>query len=140
MTCLFCNLPSSRIVDSEGPVFAILDAFPVSRGHTLIIPFRHSPDFFALSPDEWSAALRLAQRRAAALRLADPSISGFNFGINAGADAGQTVFHTHLHLIPRRHGDHPSPRGGVRGIFPGRASYPDSRVAGAPFSSSAGTE
>ena len=124
MTCLFCNLPPSRVIDSEGPLFAILDAFPVTPGHTLLIPYRHSPDFFALTPEEWSAALVLARRRADALRAADPTITGFNFGINAGPDAGQTVFHTHLHLIPRRHGDHPSPRGGVRAVIPSRAAYP----------------
>lgn len=124
MTCPFCSLSPSRIIDSEGPLLAFLDAYPVSPGHTLIIPQRHVATFFDLTPDEWSAALVLARRRASALRAADPSITGFNFGINAGSDAGQTIFHAHLHLIPRRPGDHPFPRGGVRAVIPSRASYP----------------
>jgi len=124
MSCPFCSLPPDRVLDAEGPLLAVADGFPVSAGHTLLIPRRHVESFFDLTPDEWSAVLVLARRRAAALRAADPSVSGFNLGINGGADAGQSVFHVHVHLIPRRRGDHPRPRGGVRAVIPHRADYP----------------
>ena len=122
--CPFCALPPDRVAAADGPCVAFLDAFPVSQGHHLIVPLRHVPSFCDLSPDEWAAAHRLAQRLADDLRRADPSIDGFNFGANDGTAAGQTVFHCHLHLIPRRSGAPPPPRGGVRGVIPGRADYP----------------
>ena len=75
------------------------------------------------APDEWAAAHRLAQKLADDLQAADPAITGFNFGANDGLDAGQSVFHCHLHLIPRRAGDHPAPRGGIRGVIPHKAHY-----------------
>ena len=122
--CIFCQLPAKRILAEDGPCLAFRDAFPVSEGHTLIIPRRHVASFRDLTPDEWTAAHRLAQTIAADLQAADTTITGFNFGANDGATAGQSIFHCHLHLIPRRAGDHPAPRGGIRGVIPGRADYP----------------
>ena len=122
--CLFCELPPERVIAADGPCFAFRDGFPVAPGHTLIVPRRHVASFRDLAPDEWAAAHRLAQKIAADLLAADPTIAGFNFGANDGAAAGQSIFHCHLHLIPRRIGDHPSPRGGIRGVIPGRADYP----------------
>ena len=57
------------------------------------------------------------------IRAADPLVTGFNIGVNCGEDAGQTVMHCHIHLIPRRKGDTEYPRGGVRGVIPGKRSY-----------------
>ncbi len=122
-TCTFCELPAERIIAADGPCIAFRDAFPVSAGHTLVVPRRHVVSFRELTPDEWSAALRLAKQLAAELQAGDASITGFNFGANDGEAAGQSVFHCHLHLIPRRAGDHPAPRGGIRGVIPGRAHY-----------------
>ncbi|ADE43471.1 gp4 [Streptomyces phage phiSASD1] len=106
-----------------GSVVHFEDAYPVSAGHTLIIPQRHVVDVFEMGTEEvedmWSAARVVA----ACLRRDDPTVTGFNVGFNAGPDAGQTVMHAHLHVIPRRHGDTPSPRGGVRGVIPGRMAY-----------------
>ena len=121
--CPFCSLRDSRIVAEDGPCIAFRDGFPVSPGHTLIIPRRHVASFRDLSPGEWDAMHRLARRLAADLLESDPGIRGFNFGINDGACAGQSVFHCHAHLIPRRDGDHPHPRGGVRAVIPGMADY-----------------
>ena len=121
--CPFCSLPPDRIIATDGPCIAFRDAFPVTPGHTLIIPRRHTPPFRDVTPDEWAAAHRLAKKLAADLQAEDPAITGFNFGINDGPAAGQTVFHCHLHLIPRRAGDHPAPKGGVRGVIPGKAHY-----------------
>ena len=121
--CPFCDLPADRILAVDGPCLAFRDGFPVSAGHTLVIPRRHVASFRDLTPDEWAAAHRLARKLAADLQAADPAITGFNFGANDGTDAGQSVFHCHLHLIPRRAGDHPAPRGGIRGVIPGKAPY-----------------
>lgn len=59
----------------------------------------------------------------AAILAEDPTVTGFNIGINAGKSAGQTIFHVHVHLIPRRDGDVAEPRGGVRGVIPGKQGY-----------------
>ena len=121
--CPFCHLPPERLLAADGPCIAFRDEFPVSPGHTLIIPRRHVPSFRELSPDEWAAVHRLARQLADDLQAADPTITGFNFGANDGREAGQTIFHCHLHLIPRRTGDHPFPRGGIRAVIPGKAHY-----------------
>ncbi len=123
-SCPFCALPPTRVIDREGPVLAFLDGYPVSPGHTLLVPARHVASFRDLAPDEWAAVHVLLLRRADALRAADPTITGFNVGVNDGPDAGQTIFHCHVHLIPRRRGDHPHPRGGVRAVIPALADYP----------------
>jgi diadenosine tetraphosphate (Ap4A) HIT family hydrolase len=122
-TCPFCTLEPGRIIAADGPCIAFRDGYPVSPGHTLIIPRRHVASFRDLAPDEWAALHRLARHLAAGLLESDPTIRGFNFGINDGACAGQSVFHCHAHLIPRRDGDHPHPRGGVRAVIPGKANY-----------------
>jgi diadenosine tetraphosphate (Ap4A) HIT family hydrolase len=123
--CIFCELPEDRIILRGEYCFAIRDAYPVSPGHTLIIPRRHVASFFDLSPEEWMETREMAQVLSRELREDDSSITGFNLGINAGEDAGQTVFHVHVHLIPRRSGDVPRPEGGVRWIFPDKACYRD---------------
>ena len=120
--CLFCTLDPSTVVEEAGSVFAILDAYPVTTGHHLVIPRRHSPDFFTMSEAERREAtelLRLLRNRLAA----DPEITGFNVGTNCGGAAGQTIFHAHIHLIPRRTGDVDDPRGGVRGVVPSQMTY-----------------
>lgn len=103
--------------------FAILDGFPVSPGHTLLVPKRHFIDAFEITGREMRAVWDLARVRKKELQEDDETIQGFNFGVNAGETAGQTVMHCHFHLIPRRPGDTPDPRGGVRGVIPDRMRY-----------------
>jgi diadenosine tetraphosphate (Ap4A) HIT family hydrolase len=122
--CPFCELPAARILAEDGPCVAVGDLFPVSKGHMLIIPCRHIRSFQEMSPEEWQAVHRLARSLAVRQSKDDPTIIGFNLGINDGEAAGQTVFHAHVHWIPRRAGDVARPRGGVRGIIPGKADYP----------------
>lgn len=100
----------------------IRDGFPVSRGHSLVIPKRHMASFFDASEAERSALLTLLDvaRNAA---QAEFSPDGYNVGINDGAAAGQTVPHLHIHLIPRFEGDSLDPRGGVRWVIPAKADY-----------------
>ncbi len=123
--CLFCRLQSNKdtILLHNELCFAINDANPVTPGHTLVIPYRHEADYFALSVAEQQAIHEVLQVRRRQLLESDPTIEGFNMGINAGEVAGQTVFHVHVHLIPRRRGDVDEPRGGVRGVIPARQKY-----------------
>ena len=121
--CIFCTLPADRIVLQNEHAVAIRDGFPVTEGHSLVIPRRHVPDYFGLQRDELEACRDLLHQLREDILKGDPSVEGFNIGVNAGEVAGQTIFHCHIHLIPRRRGDVPSPRGGVRHIIPGKGSY-----------------
>ena len=124
--CPFCytNL-KEKIIKEYGSVVAINDEHPVSMGHMLIIPKRHCIDFFAMKEKERSDAGRLLHVLKEEIRSNDPAVTGFNIGMNSGESAGQTIFHSHIHLIPRRDGDTPNPRGGVRGVIPDKMNYPD---------------
>ena len=121
-SCTFCTLETSRIIAANLHAVAIRDGFPVSEGHTLIIPKRHIASLFEANTEEQVALFGL-------LKLARQQLQdefrpdGFNIGINDGTAAGQTVMHLHIHLIPRYAGDQPDPRGGVRWIFPDKAAY-----------------
>lgn len=121
--CPFCDLTQQDIVESNGLAFAIRDRFPVTLGHTLIIPRRHVADWFDLTRGESAAVERLLRSQRETLQRADSQVAGFNVGINCGAASGQTVFHSHVHLIPRRPSDVPNPRGGVRHVIAGKGDY-----------------
>jgi diadenosine tetraphosphate (Ap4A) HIT family hydrolase len=110
------------VIDSNQQGQVIRDAFPISPGHTLVIPKRHVGSFFDLATDERLDLLALLDSAKAVIdREFKPQ--AYNIGINDGAAAGQTVPHLHIHLIPRHAGDCQDPRGGVRWIFPGKADY-----------------
>jgi len=118
MTCPFCNPPPERVVTKNTLAYARYDAFPVTPGHVLIIPFRHIPSFFDATEEERRAMFDLIDR-CRDLLMEQHRPDGWNIGVNVGAAAGQTVPHLHLHLIPRYEGDSADPRGGVRGVIPG---------------------
>ena len=120
--CPFCTLPSERIVEENQLASWIYDGFPVSKGHSLIIPKRHLGSFFDISLEERLAMLELLDKAKAAIDK-DLKPDGFNIGINNGPAAGQTVPHLHLHLIPRYAGDVEDARGGVRWVIPDKADY-----------------
>lgn len=120
--CPFCALPAERILLLADEALVIRDAFPVSPGHTLVIPRRHIGSFFELTDAERACMVELLAKAKAELDLSFQP-DGFNIGINDGAAAGQTVPHLHLHLIPRYRGDAPDPRGGVRWVLPAKAKY-----------------
>jgi diadenosine tetraphosphate (Ap4A) HIT family hydrolase len=121
--CLFCTVSPERIVLQNDLAFVIMDGFPVTTGHALVIPKRHVVDYFGLTRDELMACDALIHQLRSSTIEADPSVQGFNIGMNAGAVAGQTIFHCHIHLIPRRAGDVENPRGGVRHLIPGKGNY-----------------
>ena len=130
--CLFCSIQSDdrkRIVAENELAYAIRDGFPVTEGHTLLIPKRHTPDYFGLVQSEVHAINALMTEQKNLLSLIDSSIEGFNIGMNCGEVAGQTVFHCHVHLIPRRKGDVENPRGGVRHVIAGKGHYDELRLA-----------
>lgn len=121
--CLFCSLSRHKILAENELTYAIRDNYPVTEGHTLIIPKRHVEDYFGLSKEELSACDSLLHFMRNEIIKQNPNVKGFNIGINSGAVAGQTIFHCHIHLIPRRQGDVENPRGGVRHLIPGKGSY-----------------
>ena len=121
-TCAFCTLPLARVIDENATAIVIRDGYPVSPGHTLLIPKRHTGSLFDLSEKERGELLALLDR---AKLVLDKEFhpQGYNIGINDGTAAGQTVPHLHVHLIPRFEGDLPDPRGGVRWVLPEKAKY-----------------
>ena len=123
MSCIFCELASDRFIDETELTLVLRDAFPVTDLHTLIIPKRHVSDYFNLTIAERDDIQNLLLKHKDLIENEDSSVSGFNVGNNIGLSAGQTVFHVHTHLIPRRDGDVESPRGGVRGVIPGKQTY-----------------
>ena len=122
-TCLFCDLPEERVIARNQFAFAIRDGYPVTPLHTLVIPLRHAVDYFDLSAEELLGCDAMLREMRASIQEEDPSVVGFNIGMNAGEAAGQTIFHCHIHLIPRRPGDVDNPRGGVRHLIPGKGFY-----------------
>lgn len=134
--CRFCSLPEAKVIAANALALAIRDAFPVTPMHALVIPRRHVADFFGLTPEEREACAELTHHLRRDILRSDPQVEGFNLGMNVGEVAGQTIFHCHLHLIPRRRGDVPNPRGGVRMVIPHKGQQ---LLDVCPFSPEAGT-
>ena len=128
--CLFCQIQTDdrrRIVDENTLAYAIRDGFEVTKNHTLFMPKRHTKDYFGLTQAEINAINQLIDSQKAFLDDADGSIDGYNIGMNCGENAGQTIFHCHIHLIPRRKGDVENPRGGIRHVIPDKGNYEDKK-------------
>ena len=121
--CPFCNLDQERIIQEYEFFNVVRDLYPVTEGHTLIIPKRYVESFFELTKEESKSLIEILSEQKEKLSLSDKTITGFNIGINIGKDAGQTIMHCHTHLIPRRHSDVTEPRGGVRGVIPDKQKY-----------------
>jgi diadenosine tetraphosphate (Ap4A) HIT family hydrolase len=120
--CPFCKLPKIRIWMEAAASIAFFDAYPVSEGHSLVIPRIHVPSIFHLSAKDRSDLWRLVEKvRKELAGMFSPD--GFNIGVNDGEAAGQTVPHAHIHVIPRHKGDVPDPRGGIRWVISGKAKY-----------------
>jgi diadenosine tetraphosphate (Ap4A) HIT family hydrolase len=121
--CLFCRVNPTHLVSEDELCYAAIDSFPVTEFHTLIIPKRHVANYFDLNSSEVSALHEMLVEMKRIIEAKDDSVTGFNIGVNAGKDAGQSIFHVHVHLIPRRKGDVENPRGGVRGVIPHKQKY-----------------
>jgi ATP adenylyltransferase len=121
--CAFCQISKTRKIEENELAYAILDGFPVTPYHTLIIPKRHVSTYFEITRSESNACHSLINKAKRFIEKEDSEVSGFNIGINNGESAGQTILHCHIHLIPRRKNDVEKPRGGIRNIIPGKGDY-----------------
>jgi diadenosine tetraphosphate (Ap4A) HIT family hydrolase len=122
---VFCEINSdvSSILLESDNFFLTKDKFPVSPGHLLIIPKRHITSPSDFSESEWHDLRTILQEACSLLKTGDNQITGFNVGINIGSDAGQTIPHLHVHVIPRRPNDIPDSKCGVRMVNPAKADY-----------------
>ena len=123
LECPFCGVPPERVMMSDELAVAIADKYPLTPGHALVVPGRHVVSLFEANDAEVAAMFGLARAVRARLADAPDPPDGLTVGVNDGAAAGQTVSHLHLHVIPRRTGDCPDPRGGLRRIFPDKAEW-----------------
>jgi len=122
--CIFCKKINCKVLEETKYFFIIRDtAYPVTEHHTLIISNRHVSNFFELDGEENKELSIILKNQKEELQNLDKTITGFNVGINIGKDAGQSIMHCHIHLIPRREGDVEDPRGGVRGVIPEKQKY-----------------
>lgn len=120
--CIFCDTTNKNILFHSELCYAIYDEYPVSKGHVLIIPYKHISDYRELDETTkkhmWTAVDHAIY---GLTELFNPD--GFNIGINIGESAGQSIPHVHIHVIPRYNGDVETPRGGVRGVIPNKQNY-----------------
>jgi diadenosine tetraphosphate (Ap4A) HIT family hydrolase len=122
VACPFCEPDADRVWLQNSIGLVLWDAFPVTEGHTLVVPRQHVASIYELSPDHQAALWALVAE--ARNRLAtDQHPDDFNIGLNDGLAAGQTIMHAHIHIIPRREGDVDDPKGGVRWVIPDKARY-----------------
>lgn len=124
MKCPFCNIKKSDVIEESEYFFAKLDGYPLTDGHTLIISKRHVANYFDLTEAEQIDMIKFLNT---VKKRTDKEfeVSAYNIGVNCGENAGQTISHVHIHLIPRREGDVDDPRGGIRWIIPEKANYWD---------------
>ena len=121
--CVFCNLLPKEIINEYKNFFVIRDAYPVTPLHSLIITKKHVVSYFQCSKEELNEIPIILDTQKTELKILDDTITGFNIGMNIGEDAGQTIFHCHVHIIPRRKGDILNPRGGIRGVITDKQNY-----------------
>ena len=121
--CLFCNIKKSGCAHENNLAYASYDSYPVSNLHCLIIPKRHINDYFDLTNEELIACDNIIKIVKTEISKKDQTVVGFNLGTNIGKASGQSIFHCHFHLIPRREGDVDNPQGGVRSVIPNKQHY-----------------
>lgn len=119
--CIFCQVKGPVLAESELSV-AVLDSFPVSKGHALVVPRRHAVTIWEMTAEEYADAFMLVREVKDVLQKKFAP-QGFNVGVNCGEAAGQSVFHAHIHVIPRYTGDVPMPKGGVRNVISAKGNY-----------------
>jgi len=124
LECVFCEIIKERklIIEETDAFISFYDKYPVTKGHTLVISKDHYTSFYNLKEAEIIDLYNHINKQCSVLKK-DKSISGFNIGFNDGKDAGQTVMHFHVHIIPRRKNDTNTPRGGIRGVIPSKQGY-----------------
>lgn len=121
--CVFCGIDAAKVLAAKELAFALHNALPVTPLHSLALPKGHAASFFELTEAEAQTIERLVRHLRDDILAEDPSVERFNIEISVGEVAGQTISRCHYHLIPRRRGDVPDPRGGVRWVIPSKGSY-----------------
>ena len=121
--CIFCKIKHEELQFENQLAYSSIDSYPVSEFHSLIVPKRHVETYFELNNEEIQACNELILKTKEKILKLDPNVKGFNIGTNAGKTAGQSIFHCHIHLIPRREGDVDNPQGGVRSVIPKKQYY-----------------
>ncbi|MFC2110871.1 HIT family protein [Bacteroidota bacterium] len=121
-SCKFCNVEESNVIKESDYSCAFYDKYPVNNGHVLVIPKRHIENYFDLTRQEKDDLWKLVEKIKI---IIDQKFKpdGYNVGINIGETAGQTIFHCHIHIIPRYKGDIKDPEGGIRGVIPSKQKY-----------------
>ncbi len=121
--CIFCNPRDEEILAENEWAQLIKDNSPVSNGHCLVVPKRHIKTFFEATKEENAAFYTLIQISKEIIQNQGYSPDGYNIGCNNDVAAGQSVFHLHIHVIPRYYGDVENPKGGIRHVIPKNAVY-----------------
>ena len=121
--CIFCKTNQNELIFENDLAYASSDSYPVSQFHTLVVPKRCIENYFELNENEILACNDLIKKLKKKIMSDDKSVEGFNIGTNAGKVAGQSIFHCHIHVIPRRKGDVDNPQGGVRSVIPLKQHY-----------------
>ena len=121
--CIFCKINQNESIFENDLAYASFDSYPVSQFHTLVVPKRCIENYFELNEKEILACNDLIKKLKKKIISEDKSVEGFNIGTNAGKVAGQSIFHCHIHVIPRRKGDVDNPQGGVRSVIPLKQHY-----------------
>ena len=121
--CIFCKTNQNELIFENDLAYASSDSYPVSQFHSLVVPKRCIENYFELNEKEILACNDLIKKLKKKIVSEDKSVEGFNIGTNAGKVAGQSIFHCHIHVIPRRKGDVDNPQGGVRSVIPLKQHY-----------------
>ena len=121
--CIFCKTNQNELIFENDLAYASSDSYPVSQFHSLVVPKRCIENYFELNEKEILACYDLIKKLKKKIISEDKSVEGFNIGTNAGKVAGQSIFHCHIHVIPRRKGDVDNPQGGVRSVIPLKQHY-----------------
>jgi len=121
--CIFCKINQNELIFENDLAYASSDSYPVSQFHSLVVPKRCIENYFELNEKEILACNDLIKKLKKKIISDDKSVEGFNIGTNAGKVAGQSIFHCHIHVIPRRKGDVDNPQGGVRSVIPLKQHY-----------------
>ena len=121
--CIFCSIRKNELIFENNFAYASSDSYPVSKFHSLVVPKRCIKNYFELNDEEVLACNDLIKKLKQKIISEDETVKGFNIGTNAGTAAGQSVFHCHIHVIPRREGDVKNPQGGVRSVIPSKQHY-----------------
>ena len=121
--CIFCKIRRNELIFENDLAYASSDSYPVSQFHSLVVPKRCIENYFELNENEILACNDLIKKLKKKIISEDKSVEGFNIGTNAGKVAGQSIFHCHIHVIPRRKGDVDNPQGGVRSVIPLKQHY-----------------